>query len=186
MRQLSYYVGRETQADELGQVTQYDVDTFGRITAVREHLGSYLCGAHHCKESAVTSYAYDALDRLLSITDANKNETEFKWDALNRQRSIRDPDRGLVQFYWNDDGSEASEADANGSTHAMGYDPVGRLTSRTSANANQTTTQKIHWLWDNDPSAQTGFSADRVVRTTRFNLQRKAFVRPSLRSKRPC
>ena len=185
MRQLSYYVGRETQADELGQVTQYDVDTFGRITAVREHLGSYLCGAHHCKEFAVTSYAYDALDRLLSITDANKNETEFKWDALNRQRSIRDPDRGLVQFI----GTTTTPKRPKLTPTAYARDGI-----RPCWPAYEPHQRKCQSDNDTENSLAVGqrpFCADRVQRRSRredyrSNLQRKAFVRPSLRSKRPC
>jgi RHS repeat-associated protein len=172
VQRTSYYVGRKTLTDELGQVTAYDIDAFGRVTAIREDLRNS-CGASLCAEFAITRYGYDALDRLLSIIDAKKNETAVQWDSLSRQLSVRDPDRGLVQFKWNNDASEASETDANGSMRSMIYDTIGRLASRTSTNASQTATQDVQWLWDNDPQAPSGFGVGHVVKTTEATLNAK-------------
>ena len=117
-----YAVGQLTTRDPSGATLGYDVDPFGRVTAVRENRRN--CAGDNCPivETATTQYRYDALDRLIGIVDAQKHQTLQTWDSLGRILSVADPDRGLMQFEWNDDDTLASRTDANKSVVKVGYD----------------------------------------------------------------
>src|SRR5262249_35838882 len=124
-RRIRYDVGLQTVTNELGATTGYEIDSFGRIVAVWENRRD--CFAETCPivETGITRYAYDALDRLLTITDARSNKTEITWDSLGRTLRVCDPDRGCTGLTWNDDDTQASETDANGSVVRMTYNLIG-------------------------------------------------------------
>jgi RHS repeat-associated protein len=165
-RRIRYELGLSTATDELGATTGYEIDSFGRIVAVIEHRRD--CFAENCpvKERGVTRYAYDALDRLTSITDARKHETRFSWDSLGRLGDTRDPDRGCTHFTWNDDGAQATELGANGTSHRMTYDAAGRLAVQEALDAAGNTTRSVRWTWDVDPAlgSPSGASRGRITR----------------------
>ncbi|MBS1857278.1 MAG: VCBS repeat-containing protein [Acidobacteria bacterium] len=168
---IRYGVGTRTTTNENGATTGYDLDAFGQITAVHENRRT--CFRENCKvlESPLTRYRYDGLGRLFEITDAQNHTTTIQWDSLGRIRAVSDPDRGLTQSQWNDDGTKASESNANGSTRTMTYDSLGRpsvLVSRDSANRQ---TRRLDWTWDNDSTGHTaGSSIGRIVHLANDSL----------------
>lgn len=148
---VTHGVGSKTVADELGAKTVYEVDAFDRIVAVNEARRDCFDESCGVVETAITRYTYDALDRLLTITDAYQNQTTTEWDSLGRPRRSCDPDRGCTKFTWNDDATLASEEDANGDTDRLYYDVKGRPKLRESLDQAQHTTREIRWSWDKDP-----------------------------------
>ncbi len=165
-RTLRHQVGLTTATDELGATHGFEIDPFGRVTAVLENERGCLTEACPIKATGRTTYAYDALYRLTGILDAIKNPTTIVWDSLDRQRSDCDPDRGCTSRRWNDDGAEASETNALGSTLAVVYDPVGRPSAATSMDAMGQRTRTIRWTWDRDPMTGS-VSGDSLGRVTR-------------------
>jgi YD repeat-containing protein len=165
-RHVRYDVGLRTVTDELRATTGYETDPFGRIVAVLENRRD--CFAENCPimETGVTRYAYDALDRLTSVTDARNNKTQFIWDSLGRVSDMCDPDRGCTRFTWNDDGAQVSEAGANKTLLRMTYDQGGRPAVWESFDATGTRTRQVEWTWDVDPAvgAPSGASRGRITR----------------------
>jgi RHS repeat-associated protein len=164
-RSIRYDVGLRTARDELGARTGYEIDVFGRISAVNELRRN--CFRENCPivETGTTHYSYDALDRLLSIVDAKKNKTEIGWDSLGRRRYIHDPDRGALEFQWNDDDTKASETDATGSLRFI-YDIIGRRSAQVSYGSSGSKTREIFYSWDRDPQtgSPAGASIGRIAR----------------------
>ena len=67
-----------------------------------------------------TRYAYDLLDRQVTLTDAMGRVTDFTYDAVSRpsktfKRAIK-PTTAMLEQTWTDDGKLASVIDANGNT----------------------------------------------------------------------
>lgn len=165
-RRVGYQVGSFTTRDERDATTQYDVDPFGRITAIHENRRD--CFGDNCPivESPVTQYRYDVLDRLVEIVDAESNSTALTWDSLGRMLRMSDPDRGRTSFTWNDDGTRASMTDANRSVVLTEYDSIGRPALLSALDPSRNTTREIRWTWDTDPTGGglQGSSVGRIVR----------------------
>ncbi|MDW5327412.1 DNA/RNA non-specific endonuclease [Plantactinospora sp. KLBMP9567] len=88
----------------------------------------------------VTSYSYDANNRLTSVTDAKKRTTHYTYRDDNLPRSVRTPDaaydrndptRYATVYDYFDDGLVASVRDPNGKRTWLSYDDGGRLTKST-------------------------------------------------------
>jgi RHS repeat-associated protein len=154
LSRVTYGVGTRTVTNELLATTTYKIDTFGRITAVIENRRD--CFAENCPiiETATTSYDYDALNRLQNITDARRHETKIAWYMLGQPKSICDPDRGCTSFAWNDDGTLASEQDANNSRHEVTYDANSRPILQLSFDSSNLQKREVRWTWDTDPSSR--------------------------------
>ncbi|MBN2132497.1 MAG: hypothetical protein JW741_23545, partial [Sedimentisphaerales bacterium] len=105
-----------------------------------------------------TSYAYDALDRLLGRTDPDGRTisyaydaagnrttvvtpvgiTSYTFDALNRMATVTDPDGGTTQYAYDAVGNRSGVAYPNGTVAQYTYDALNRLTNllnRTSGGA---------------------------------------------------
>src|SRR5262249_24412685 len=150
-RRVRYQVGSFTTRDERDATTQYDVDPFGRITAVHENRRD--CFGDNCPivESPLTQYRYDAPDPLTPTINAKNNSTVLGWDSLGRMVKMSDPDRGSTSFTWNDDGTRASMTDENRSVIETRYDSIGRLALMLANDSSRNNTREIGWTWDTDP-----------------------------------
>jgi RHS repeat-associated protein len=159
--QIVYHVGTQTLTDELGRATGYDIDAFGRITAVHENRRD--CFSENCPiiETATTRYRYDALDRLVNIIDSERHKTAIVWDMLGRRKSVCDPDRGCTRFSWNDDGTLASQTDANGVRRTLTYDLVARPIGQLSFDKLNRRMRALRWTWDVDPNTGVPNGASR-------------------------
>jgi len=100
-----------------GIVTRYEYDPLYRLVAVIENQNEVGEGTD---VNVATSYGYDAVGNLLTITDAEGQVTRFTYDGLNR----------LVQ-----------EVNALGKQWDYGYDAVGNRTARVDGNRQRTTYQ---------------------------------------------
>src|SRR5207247_1455102 len=98
-----------------------------------------------------THYTYDALDNVLTITDAAGHTTTIVRDALGRETSITDPDRGTRTLTWRADGTPDEEHDANGD-HTWTYDTAGRPRTRIDIGIGATSIQTAKWDYDRDPT----------------------------------
>ena len=93
------YTGWVTaEVDENSHKHEYENenDAFGRLLYVREQSGTSPSWPLY----ATTTYAYDLLARLLTVTDANSNVTTIEYDKLGRKLSQADPDLGLSTHKW--------------------------------------------------------------------------------------
>ena len=60
------------------------------------------------EEGAVTTYAYDQDDRLLSMTDALGHVTSFEYDAMDRVTKVTDALGNATAYTRDPPGSESS------------------------------------------------------------------------------
>ena len=83
----------------------------------------------------VTRYAYDLLDRQITLIDAMGRVTEFTYDSVSRpfetfNRAVK-PTGAMLRQTWTPDGKRASLTDANGNTTRFEYDGFNRLKKTT-------------------------------------------------------
>lgn len=98
-------------------------DAFGNLAQVNEHNGS---------STYTTTYAYDYLGDLLSITDANSNIRNFTYDGLGRRLSAKDlhtPSATTIPtwtYAYDAQGNQTQTVDPNGNTINYTYDALNR------------------------------------------------------------
>jgi RHS repeat-associated protein len=128
---------------------QYRSDALGRLREVHEISGN--CGTSSyswasCSAPyttgwavyAISTYAYDALDRLTMVTDDAGNQTKIQYDSLGRKSNILDPskpamddpDMGDWNYTYDANGNLVTQTDASNQTLWFGYDALSRLTQK--------------------------------------------------------
>jgi len=121
----------KTMFDPNGHQTQQVSDGLARMVRVREFTGT----GGSLTLYGETRYAYDAGDRLTTVTDTLGNVTTITYDGLGRKIGMIDPDMGAWTYGYNAQGQLISQTDAKGQTMAFGYDALGRMTSKTARDA---------------------------------------------------
>jgi RHS repeat-associated protein len=132
-----------TQVQRISQT-----DALGRLTSVCEVSGSTLqsvtgsdgvpgaCNQDISATGFLTSYSYDALGNLISVTQGGLNPRWFTYDSLSRLLTSYNPEAGGTSYTYNNDGTvqtrtrPAPNTPANSSatvTTTYGYDPLKRL-----------------------------------------------------------
>ncbi|TAK34658.1 MAG: hypothetical protein EPO21_08975, partial [Chloroflexota bacterium] len=120
--------------DEKGQKTSSQRDALGRLITVDEY--------YDATNLWRTSYTYNVLDKLTSVTDEKLNTTTIGYDKLGRKLSMQDPDMGYWSYSYDRLGNLISTTDARGKTTTYDYDQLNRLRSTTYANG---TMDWYHW-----------------------------------------
>ena len=77
-----------------------------------------------------TSYAYDAADRLVGVTDPGGAQWSYTYDRLDRRRISDDPDLGLWTMDYDNAGNLLTQTDAKGQTIAFTYDNINRVLTK--------------------------------------------------------
>ena len=112
LKSLGAYVGEETD---------YAYDANGNTVSVTDPL------------SNVTGSAFDALNRLVTITDALLNDASYTYDAAGNRETATDQ-RGLVTSYvHNGFGQAIQQSSPDTGVTVFEYDTAGRRTRRTDA-----------------------------------------------------
>ena len=78
--------------------------------------------------SLITSYEYDLHSNLKSVMDANNNETTFIYDDMGRVVQTTSPDTGTAKFVYDAAGNLVQKTDAKAITVSFDYDELNRLT----------------------------------------------------------
>ena len=152
-RRLTSVTSPGTPAAPQGTVTAFSYDPDGRILQTQQSVGGVvltsksktytLAGDMATTTDAnnnVTTYGYDAVDRLSSVTDAVGRLTSYSYDALSRRIQVLNTAiqaAPLLQRSYTPDGLFASLTDANSHTTSITYDGLDRL-SVTSYSDNST------------------------------------------------
>lgn len=130
----------ETIADAAANPTDFEYDPNGNPTAqvapdgVR--TGNEYDPLNRLRRSladvggieAETRFAYDALDRLIKVTDPKGLDTEYVYDGLGNLLELRSPDTGVTSYTHDAAGNRLSQTDARGITTLYSYDALNRLT----------------------------------------------------------
>ncbi|AFY40222.1 RHS repeat-associated core domain protein [[Leptolyngbya] sp. PCC 7376] len=123
----------DLMTDPLGRVTDYDYDSFGRVTQLIVAKGTI--------DEAIQQFEYDAAGNQTAFIDENGNRTQYGYDELNRliQLIEADPDgiepleSPITSFIYDAAGNVASIEDARGHETTFDYDVQHRQTSITNA-----------------------------------------------------
>ena len=110
-----------TATDANTRQTRRFQDAYGRLVKVEEVNG----GATY-----TTTYAYDALNNLATVTDAQGNVTQITYDSLGRKLSMDDPDMGDWTYAYDDVDNLESQTDARGVVTTFTYDALNRLAGK--------------------------------------------------------
>jgi RHS repeat-associated protein len=117
-------------------------DAYGRLSKVEEFTGTSPSATLY----ATTTYTYDVLGSLLSVTDTKGNKTTMRYDSLGRKIAMADPDMGncgdlttltpATSFPWystpcwnymyDANGSLITQKDAKGQISYFQYDALNR------------------------------------------------------------
>ena len=125
----------QTVDDEKGVATTSVFDAYGRMI----HAIADSAGTSAATRNNKTSFAYDALDRIVSTTMPGGGRTTYAYDTLGRMTSRHHPDAGgPVRYKYDDLGrvrfSQDAAQRAAGTGNATGkitftvYDDFGRVT----------------------------------------------------------
>ncbi|MCF6521540.1 RHS repeat protein [Streptomyces sp. JJ36] len=132
--------GNADGADPADHTTTYGYDANGNRTSVTGPTGAVTTTAYDDVDRAVrvtdplgnvTRYAYDAEDNLTRVTDALGHETTSAYDAVNRLTSTTDPLGDTTRFTYDADGNQLSRTTPLGHTTTWTYDAAGRQTGTT-------------------------------------------------------
>ncbi|GAA3663922.1 type IV secretion protein Rhs [Microbacterium marinilacus] len=155
-----------TATDANGNVTSYEY-TAGNVTKVDAPapLGD-------------TTYQYDGLNRLTSVTDGNGHTTAYGYDNRDRVTSTTYNDGSVVLSAWNLDGTLAGTSDSKIATvQSFEHDLLGQITSQTtqsstpgviSSAATMTHDAAGNLLSHSDVTGTTQYSYDAASQLTRL------------------
>jgi RHS repeat-associated protein len=108
-----------TATDEAGKKRKSCSDGLGRTTSVLEDPNGL---------SYPTSYTYDALDNLLSVTQSGSRQRHFYYDSLSQLTQAANPESGTINYTYDANGNVKTKIDARSITTTYSYDALNRLT----------------------------------------------------------
>ena len=115
------------QTDANGVVTHYEFDVLNRPSAIVQNY--HLAQQPDAQTNVRTEFTYNAVGNRLTVKDPNGHVTTFAYDALNRVVQKTDP-LGNKWFYAYDAvGNQTSMMAANGKTTNYTYDSANQLTT---------------------------------------------------------
>ena len=129
------YVGNATtvtdqhDSNNPGRARKSVTDAIGRVTAVYEDSSAL---------NYQTSYTYDVLDNLLTVTQGGQTRT-FVYNSLSRLASATSPEGGTVGYTYDLNGNLRTRTDARGVTATYDYDTLNRNTAVSYAGGGATT-----------------------------------------------
>lgn len=156
---LTSYAGAASQVQDEGNGTSRvtrvsQTDAQGRLISICEVSGVTLlgsgatpaaCGQNIAATGFLTTYQYDALNNLTSVTQSGLNARTFVYDSLSRLTSATNPESGATSYAYDSNGNLTTKTDARGIT--VNYSPTGspidalnRVTQKTYSDGTPTAT----------------------------------------------
>jgi len=125
------YAGNSvTVSDQIGNQSKRVTDALGRLLQVYE-------APNDVNFNYLTSYSYDTLDNLSTVTQGTQTRT-FTYDSLSRLQTATNPENGTVSYQYDGNGNLIVKTDARAepldaskkvSAH-FEYDALNRMTRR--------------------------------------------------------
>lgn len=137
------------------QPKTFRFDGLGRQIQTLEHSGTF---------TYTTSFGYDLLDNLTSITDANGNVKRQTFDGLKRKLSMDDLDRGVMTYTYDDAGNLLETVDAKGQHLQYTYDGVNRILTETDGSTGSGAAPDVRYHYDADLAAEHSDAANAMGR----------------------
>ncbi|HCH0556510.1 TPA: DUF4329 domain-containing protein [Pseudomonas aeruginosa] len=165
-----------TQADAVGNPTDYGYDANGNTTSATDALSratqSEYDPLNRLKRTlqdvggiaAETKFAYDALDNLTEVTDPKGLKTTYTYNGLGDLTKQVSPDTGTTLFTYDSAGNRITQKDARSKTTTYSYDALNRLTGIAYAN----TSFNVTYTYDANQSVCTAAESFPVGRLTKM------------------
>ncbi|RZZ88591.1 RHS repeat protein [Pseudoxanthomonas winnipegensis] len=148
--------GNATSAtDALSRVTQSEYDPLNRLKRTLQDVGGI---------AAETKFAYDALDNLTEVTDPKGLKTAYTYNGLGDLTKQVSPDTGTTLFTYDSAGNRITQKDARSKTTTYSYDALNRLTGIAYAN----TSFNVTYTYDANQSVCTAAESFPVGRLTKM------------------
>ncbi|TAA43489.1 RHS repeat domain-containing protein [Pseudoxanthomonas winnipegensis] len=148
--------GNTTSAtDALSRVTQSEYDSLNRLKRTLQDVGGI---------AAETKFAYDALDNLTEVTDPKGLKTTYTYNGLGDLTKQVSPDTGTTLFTYDSAGNRITQKDARSKTTTYSYDALNRLTGIAYAN----TSFNVTYTYDANQSVCTAAESFPVGRLTKM------------------
>jgi YD repeat-containing protein len=94
----------------------------GKVRAVQDPGDKTVAVEEHIDGRApTTTYDYNPVGELVTVTDAAGNRTVVGYDILGRRTSLHNPDAGLVEFHYDDAGNLVEKIDSNLRSSQLGH-----------------------------------------------------------------
>ena len=123
-----YQKGVKVTIDPNNHRKRETYDVYGRLIKVDEYTGTYaICSTDVLTPYATTSYRYDVMGNLTSVTDAKNNRTTMVYDTLGRKTSMQDPDMGVWGYHYDANGNVRFQSDGESQLLNLQYDALNRL-----------------------------------------------------------
>lgn len=128
-----------------GQTTAYTYDNQGNVTGIDGPLAGAVDVSTNAYDalnrlvqmtnplSGVATYSYNGTDQISSITDPRNLVTSYSYDGLNNLNQQVSPDTGTTVNTYDPTGNQLTRTDAKGQTTTYTYDALNRVTSITYA-----------------------------------------------------
>ena len=142
---------------------QFEHDALGRLTSVCEvtsATGSGACAQTSGVTGYWTTYTYDAMNRLLTVTQnaqssGSQQTRTYAYDELGRMISEINPESGTTTYKFDTDatcgtsnGNLVKKIDAVGNTTCLAYDSLHRPTSATYSGPYSSSTPNKYFVYD--------------------------------------
>ncbi len=102
-----------------GKYSTYVYDDAGNVLTVASNIDS--------QNQSITSYEYDAMNRLVKVTSPKNEITEYSYSPIGELLEIKDPNGKITTFEYDLKGQLISKTDPTGSVWRMTYDLNGNL-----------------------------------------------------------
>jgi RHS repeat-associated protein len=94
-------------------------------------------------DGGITFYAYDSEGNLRNVTDPRSLVTTYGYNGFGQVTQRISPDTGTTSYAYDSAGRLATETRANGAVIAYTWDKLGRVTSRTSGGVTESFTYDV-------------------------------------------
>lgn len=156
----SYSGNTVTVTDQGGKAKKNVTDALGRLSLVYEDPA----GSNY-----QTSYAYDVLDDLISVSQGVQTRS-FVYDSLKRLTSATNPESGIASYDYDGNSNLLHITDARNITTTFAYDALNRLTSKSYNDNPQSATVNFYYdsqsLPPGAPAFDRGYATGRIVAVT--------------------
>ncbi len=127
-----------TVTDQSGKQRKSVADALGKLAVVYEDPSG---------NNYQTSYTYDALGDLLTVTQGAQTRT-FVYDALSRLTSATNPETGTIGYTYDNNNNLQTKTDARGTTTTYNHDLLNRVTQRSYSGGTAVATPTVTYTYD--------------------------------------
>ncbi|MBF0618719.1 MAG: VCBS repeat-containing protein [Candidatus Omnitrophica bacterium] len=135
--------------DPNGHKTAQVRDARGRVVNIQNYTGADGRSTNYPALTyalyATTTYGYDVLGDLLTVTDTKGNVTTMTYDNLGHKVTMNDPDMHAVSYEYDVLGELTKQIDAKNIAFAFTYDALGRPLTKSRAD---TGTDNVSYTYD--------------------------------------